>query len=61
MCFFFSYTNDSLVSYTFKLKHDKYEWEVSYDYKELKELHRTLAKLVKADLGKSCSDFTKYF
>jgi phospholipase D1/2 len=45
--------------YTLSFKHDKYSWEVIRSYKEVKETHKTLAKIVKEDLGRSCSDISK--
>ena len=39
--------------YTLTLTHDKYTWDVVRSYKEIKEAHKTLAKIVKADLGRS--------
>ena len=45
--------------YTLQFKHDKFEWSVVRSYKEIKEVHKALAKLAKADLGQSCSDISK--
>lgn len=45
--------------YTLKFDHAGYTWEVARSYKELKEVHKRLAKLVKADIGRSCSDISK--
>ena len=45
--------------YTISFKHKTYTWEVVRSYKELKEVHKTLSKLVKADIGRSCSDISK--
>ena len=49
-----------MKSYTLKLEHGDYKWEIKCDYSDIKDLHKTLAKLVKAEIGKSCSDITKY-
>ena len=46
-------------SYIIKFKHSKYCWQITRSYKDIKEVHKVLAKIVKADLGKSCSDITK--
>jgi phospholipase D1/2 len=45
--------------YTLSFSHGKYKWEVIRSYKEIKEAHKTLAKIVKQDLGRSCSDISK--
>jgi phospholipase D1/2 len=45
--------------YTIRFTHGKFTWHVVHSYKELKEVHKCLAKIVKADLGKSCSDITQ--
>ena len=45
--------------YTLSFTHDKYKWETIRTYKEIKEVHKTLAKIVKADMGRSCSDISK--
>ena len=46
-------------SYLIKFKHLKYAWQITRSYKDIKEVHKCLAKIVKADLGKSCSDISK--
>jgi len=46
--------------YTLKFKHAQYTWEVHRSYKEIKDCHKVLAKLVKQDLGKSCSDINEH-
>ena len=45
--------------YTLSFTHGKYAWEVVRSYKDIKEVHKHLAKMVKADLGRSCSDISK--
>jgi len=49
-----------MKSYTLSFEHGDYKWQIKYDYSDIKDLHKTLAKLVKAEIGKSCSDITKY-
>lgn len=46
-------------NYKIKLHHGSYSWSVEPTYKDIKEVHKILAKFVKADIGKSCSDITK--
>lgn len=47
--------------YTIGFTHsDNHKWEVIRSYKEVKEVHKTLAKLVKIDIGRSCSDLTEF-
>jgi phospholipase D1/2 len=40
-------------------KHNDYSWEVARSYKDIKDTHKMLSKLVKADIGRSCSDISK--
>src|SRR6185312_10745332 len=42
--------------YTLYFKHRDIKWKVQRSYREIKEMHRILSKLVKLDLGRSCSD-----
>jgi hypothetical protein len=44
--------------YTIKFTHQKFSWEVVRSYKDIKEVHKHLAKIVKADLGRSCSNIS---
>jgi phospholipase D1/2 len=44
--------------YKITLEHGLYKWEVWRSYHEIKEVHKSLSKLVKKEMGKSCSDFT---
>ena len=44
--------------YTILFEHDKYQWQVARTYKEIREVHKTLARIVKTDIGRSCSDMT---
>ncbi len=44
--------------YKITLEHGSYKWEVLRSYHEIKEVHKSLSKLVKKEMGKSCSDFT---
>jgi len=46
-------------SYKIQLTHGSNKWSVEPTYKEIKEVHKILAKSVKADIGKSCSDLSK--
>jgi len=46
-------------SYTIDFSHDIYNWSVVRSYKDIKEVHKHLAKIVKTDLGRSCSDISK--
>lgn len=46
-------------NYKIKLKHGKYTWSVEPTYKEIKEVHKVLAKSVKGDIGKSLTDISK--
>ena len=45
-------------TYTFSFEHGKFKWEVTRTYHDLKEVHKTLSKIVKLDLGRSCSDLS---
>lgn len=46
--------------YTLVFTHgDHHTWEVIRSYKEIKEAHKILAKMVKLDIGKSVSDLTE--
>lgn len=45
-------------SYTFFIKHNNVRWEIRRTYKELKELHKVLTKLVKSEFGIRCSEIT---
>jgi hypothetical protein len=45
--------------YILSLKHNGFAWEITRSYKDIKEVHKTLAKAVKADIGRSCSDLSK--
>ncbi len=45
--------------YTLSFEHGKFKWDVQRSYKDLKDVHKTLAKLVKADIGRSCSDISQ--
>lgn len=47
-------------NYTLTFTHSTYKWSVVRSYKEIKEVHRTLGKDVKHDLGKSLSDISQY-
>ncbi|CAF0731365.1 unnamed protein product [Brachionus calyciflorus] len=44
--------------YTIKLTHNNYEWEVLRTYKDLRDNHKILTKIVKEDLGRSCSQIS---
>lgn len=46
-------------NYIIQLKHGNHKWKVEPTYKEIKEVHRILAKSVKGEIGKSVSDITK--
>lgn len=46
-------------NYTLAFAHGPFKWQVIRTYKDIKECHRTLTKLVKQDLGRSCSDIRK--
>ncbi len=46
-------------SYLIKFKHGKYVWQIVRSYKDIKEIHKLLAKIVKGDLGRSCADISK--
>lgn len=54
------YFHNVPYNYTINLKHGDYEWNVIRSYKDIKDAHRVLAKEVKQDLGKSCSDISKF-
>ena len=43
-------------NYTIKLTHGSFVWTVVRNYKDIRDAHRVLAKEVKKDLGRSCSD-----
>lgn len=45
--------------YTLNLTHGNFTWQSIQTYKKIKELHKTLAKIVKGDIGRSCSDLSK--
>lgn len=46
-------------NYKIKLKHGSHSWSVEPTYKEIKEVHRIIAKTVKADLGQSVTNLSK--
>ena len=46
-------------NYTLMFTHGTFKWQVVRTYKDIKECHRALAKLVKQDMGRSCSDIRK--
>jgi hypothetical protein len=43
-------------SYNIEFNHGGFIWSVEKTFKEIKEVHRILAKTIKADLGKSLTD-----
>ncbi len=45
--------------YTIDFTHGTYYWSVIRSYKDIKEVHKHLSKIVKSDLGRSCSDINK--
>ena len=45
--------------YKISLEHGPYKWEVLKTYIEIKEVHKSLTKLVKSEIGRSCSDFSE--
>lgn len=46
-------------SYIIKIRHNKVEWEVVRSYKELREVHKKLTKLVKLHLGVAPHNISK--
>lgn len=45
--------------YTLSFTHGNFKWDAIRSFKEIKETHKTLAKMVKQDIGKSCSDISQ--
>ena len=43
--------------YILSFEHGPFSWKVARTYNEIKEVHKSLAKFVKREMGKSCSDF----
>ncbi len=48
-----------IYSYTLHFRHLHYTWQVTRSYKEIRDVHRTLARIVKSDIGRSCSDISQ--
>ncbi|CAF0825220.1 unnamed protein product [Brachionus calyciflorus] len=46
-------------NYTLSFTHGEHKWEVVRTFKEIKDTHKSLSKIVKQDLGRSCSDISQ--
>lgn len=47
-------------SYTFNLEHNNIGWKVVRTYKEIREVHKALSKMVKAAYGVACAHIPKF-
>ncbi len=45
-----------IYSYTITLSHNQIKWDIHRNYRELKDMHKELVKLVKAEYGIRCSE-----
>ncbi len=45
--------------YTLDFTHGNFKWSVCRSYKDIKEVHKTLSRIVKADMGRSCADISQ--
>jgi hypothetical protein len=48
-----------LYTYTLHFTHMHYTWRVSRSYKEIRDVHKTLAKWVESDIGRPCADIPR--